>query len=54
LLAKQGFIEVIERRAEQGISSDAELRDARTEYLADVTEVREFTFTIAWTLKLIF
>lgn len=39
LLAKQGFIKVIERRAEQGISSDAELRDARTEYLADVTEV---------------
>jgi outer membrane protein TolC len=41
LLAKQGFIEVIERRAEQGISSDAELRDARTEYLADVTEVQD-------------
>lgn len=39
LLAKQSFIEVIERRAEQGISSDAELRDARTEYIADVTEV---------------
>lgn len=39
LLTKQGFIEVIERRAEQGISSDAELRDARTEYLADITEV---------------
>ena len=39
LLAKQGFIEVIERRAQQGISSDAELRDARTEYIADITEV---------------
>ena len=39
LLAKQSFIEEIERRAEQGISSDAELRDARTEYIADVTEV---------------
>lgn len=39
LLAKQGFIDVIERRAKQGISSDAELRDARTEFLADVTEV---------------
>ena len=39
LLAKQTFIDVIKRRAEQGISSDAELRDARTEYIADVTEV---------------
>ena len=39
LLAKQGFIDVIERRAKQGISSDAELRDAKTEYLADLTEV---------------
>ena len=39
LLAKQSFIDVIERRAEQGISSDAELRDARTEYMADVTDV---------------
>jgi outer membrane protein TolC len=39
LLAKQSFIEVIERRAEQGISSDAVLRDARTEYIVDVTEV---------------
>ena len=40
LLAKQSFIDVIERRAEQGISSDAEFRDARTEYMADVTEVQ--------------
>ena len=39
LLAKQSFIDVIERRAEQGVSSDAELRDAQTEYIADVTEV---------------
>lgn len=39
LFSKQSFIDVIERRANQGISSDAELRDARTEYLADVTEV---------------
>ena len=39
LLAKKDFIDVIERRSKKGISSDAELRDARTEYLADVTEV---------------
>ena len=39
LLAKQSFIDLIERRAKEGMSSDAELRNARTEYLADVTEV---------------
>lgn len=38
LTEKQLFIEVIERRASQGVSSEAELRDAQSEYVADVTE----------------
>lgn len=41
LVSKQDFVDVIERRAEQGVSSDAELRDARSEYLADVTDVED-------------
>ena len=36
---KQELVTVVERRAQEGLSSKAELRDARTEYLSDLTDL---------------
>jgi outer membrane protein TolC len=36
---KQELVTVVERRAQEGLSSEAELRDARTEYLSDLTDL---------------
>jgi len=36
---KQELVAVVERRSQQGLSSEAELRDARAEYVSDLTDL---------------